>query len=75
MAERYFIDTSIWIDFYEDRIGYKDEPLGEYAFKLLAKIKAKESRIVISDFLVRELETQYTIEQINGIFKPFEKIN
>lgn len=33
MTERYFIDTSIWIDFYEDRIGYKDEPLGDYAFK------------------------------------------
>ena len=74
MAERYFIDTSIWIDFYEDRIGYNDEPLGEYAFKLLAKIKAKESRIVISDFLIRELETQYSVEQINGIFKPFEKL-
>ena len=74
MGERYFIDTSIWIDFYEDRIGYKDEPLGDYAFKLLAKIKAKESRIVISDFLIRELEIQYSMEQINGILKPFEKL-
>ena len=44
MAERYFIDTSIWMDFYEDRAGFKGEPLGDYAFKLLSKIKAKESR-------------------------------
>ena len=74
MPERYFIDTSIRMDFYEDRIGFKDEPFGDYAFKLLSKIKAKESRIVISDFLVRELETKYSMEQINGIFRPFEKL-
>ena len=74
MAEEYIIDTSIWVDLYEDRKGYNNEPLGDYAFKLLVKIKAKESAIVLTDFLVKELETLYSIEEINGMFKPFEKI-
>ena len=74
MAEEYIIDTSIWVDLYEDRKGHNNEPLGDYAFKLLVKIKAKESAIVLTDFLIRELETIYSIAEINGMFKPFEKI-
>ena len=74
MAEEYIIDTSIWVDLYEDRKGYNNEPLGNYAFKLLVKIKAKESAIVLTDFLIRELETIYSVAEINGMFKPFEKI-
>ena len=61
-------------DLYEDRKGYNNEPLGDYAFKLLVKIKAKESVIVLTDFLIKELETIYSIAEINGLFKPFEKI-
>ena len=74
MAEEYIIDTSIWVDLYEDRKGYNNEPLGDYAFKLLVKIKAKESAIVLTDFLIKELETLYSVAEINGMFKPFEKI-
>lgn len=74
MVEEYIIDTSIWVDLYEDRKGYNNEPLGDYAFKLLVKIKAKESVIVLTDFLIKELETLYSIPEINGMFKPFEKI-
>ena len=74
MEEEYIIDTSIWVDLYEDRKGYNNEPLGNYAFKLLVKIKAKESAIVLTDFLIKELETLYSVAEINGMFKPFEKI-
>ena len=74
MAEEYIIDTSIWVDLYEDRKGYNNEPLGDYACKLLVKIKAKEIVIVMTDFLIKELETIYSIAEINGMFKPFEKI-
>ena len=74
MAEEYIIDTSIWVDLYEDRKGYNNEPLGDYAFKLLVKIKAKESVVVFTDFLIKELETLYSVAEINGMFKPFEKI-
>ena len=74
MENKYYLDTSIWIDVYEDRKGYNNEPLGEYGLKLLALIKAKENKIIISDLLISELEVRYTIPEINGMLKPFEKI-
>ena len=74
MPERYLIDTSIWMDFYEDRVGLKGEPFGDYAFKFLLKIKVKEDRIIVNESLFRELEEKYSLEQINGLFKPFEKL-
>ena len=74
MAEKYLIDTSIWIDFYEDRKGYIGEPLGDFAFKLFAMIKAKQNKIVITDLIIRELEMNYSIPEINGMMKPFEAI-
>lgn len=74
MTEEYIIDMSIWVDLYEDRKGYDNEPLGDYAFKLLVKIKAQEKVIVLTDFLIKELETLYSVAEINGIFNPFNKI-
>ncbi|MFH0869723.1 MAG: type II toxin-antitoxin system VapC family toxin [archaeon] len=74
MFEKYLIDTSIWIDLYEDRKGFHNEPLGDYALKLLATIKSQEMIIVLTDLLLRELEMNYSLSEINGMFKPFEKI-
>ena len=74
MTEKYIIDTSIWIDLYEDRKGHKNEPLGDFAWKLLALILTKKDKIIITDFLIRELEVNYSIEEINGIFNPFKDI-
>lgn len=74
MTKKYLIDTSIWVDLYEDRPGYKGEPLGDFAFKLFAIIKAKEDKIIITDLTIRELEMNYSIAEINGMMKPFEAI-
>ena len=74
MAEKYLIDTSIWVDLYEDRKGYAGEPLGDFAFKLFGMIKAKQNKIVITDLTIRELEMNYSIPEINGMMKPFEAI-
>ena len=74
MAEKYYVDTSIWIDLLEDRKGYNNEPLGDFALKLFSLIKAKKSTLIISDLLVRELEGYYTLEEINGMILPFQKI-
>jgi rRNA-processing protein FCF1 len=68
-----FLDTSIWMDYYEDRIDpYED--LGEFAFKLLCKLLASKSKIVVSTFLLRELETAYSLDKIIGLTQPFEKL-
>ena len=73
MTEKYLIDTSIWVDLYDDRKGFRNEPLGSYALQLLVKITAKNSKIVLTDHLIRELEVNYSSEEISGMFKPFEK--
>ncbi len=65
---RYLLDTAIWIDILENRTGYNNEPLGDYALKLLLKAE----KIVITDFVVKELLRYYSMEQVNGIFKPWE---
>ncbi len=74
MKEKYYVDTSIWMDLVEDRKGYNNEPLGSYALKLFAMIKAKKHKMVVSDLLVRELESKYSMEEINGMMLPFQKI-
>ncbi|HLC89309.1 MAG TPA: type II toxin-antitoxin system VapC family toxin [Candidatus Nanoarchaeia archaeon] len=74
MVGKYYIDTSIWMDLLEDRKGYNDEPLGDYALKLFAMIKAKKHQLVVSDLLIRELESNYSVEEINGMILPFQKI-
>lgn len=71
--ELYYVDTAIWIDLYEDREGYMNEPLGYFALNLLSLIKMKH-RLLISDLLLRELESFYSIPEINGMINPFEKI-
>lgn len=69
--EKYYIDSSIWIDFYEDRKGFQNEPLGDYAWELFSLIKANKRKIVISDLLMLELNTYYSDEEINGMMKLF----
>ncbi len=74
MNQHFLIDTSIWVDLYEDRKSYRNEPLGDYSLRLLSSIKAKGDFIVLTDFLIQELETIYSIPEINGMFKPFERL-
>ncbi len=74
MTEKFYVDTSIWMDLLEDRKGYNNEPLGEYALKLFSLIKAKKNTLIITDLLIRELESNYSMEEINGMVLPFQKI-
>ena len=74
MNQKYYIDTSIWMDLYDDRKGFNNEPLGDYALKLFSSIRTKKSKLIITDILIRELEMNYSVEEINGMMKPFENI-
>jgi predicted nucleic acid-binding protein len=62
------------MDIYEDRKGYAQEPLGDFALKLFALIRNKKSKLVISDLLIIELELNYSIAEINGMMNPFKDI-
>ena len=71
---KYYLDTSIWMDVYEDRKGFNDEPLGKCALKLLSLIRVNKNKLIITDRLIRELERYYSLERINGMIKPFENL-
>ena len=74
MVEKYYIDTSIWMDIYEDRNGFNQEPLGDFALKLFNLINTRKKTLIISDLLIAELQMNYSVEEINGMIKPFEHV-
>tara|TARA_Y100000310_G_C20137703_1_gene558822 strand:+ start:135 stop:542 length:408 start_codon:yes stop_codon:yes gene_type:complete len=69
MAEKYYFDTSIWVDFYDKR-GYN----GEQAKLLLKKIIMEDKIVIYSDFVVKELKdlgfSDFEIHDMIGIAKP-----
>lgn len=69
MAEKYYFDTSIWIDIYGER-GYN----GEVAKKLMDKIILFNDIVLYSETVIRELKrlefSDYEINTILNIAKP-----
>jgi predicted nucleic acid-binding protein len=68
---RYYIDTCIWVDFYEERKGYNSEPLGKYAFDLLTKIIARKEILVVSNVVIEELCNRLSLDKLNSMMMPF----
>lgn len=65
MAEDFYFDTSIWLDFHEKR-----DKNGELALKLILKIIKEDSKIVYSDLHLKEFKNLgYTKDEINSIFR------
>jgi len=61
----YYLDTCIWLDFYEQR-GEN----GEYALKLILKLLANDDLVIYSDLHLREFKRLgYSLEEINNLFK------
>lgn len=73
MIQGFCIDTSIWVDLIENRTGFNDEPLGEYAQKLFYMILVNQQKIFVSDILQTELRLKYSIPEINSMINPFGK--
>ncbi len=67
------MDTCIWIDFYENRKS-KYEDFGKAAFMLLTKLRASNTKIVVSDYLLRELESNYSLGEIRSFTFYFAEI-
>ena len=63
--EEFYLDTSIWIDFYEKR-GKN----GAMALKLIEKLVSKNKVILYSDVIIRELKKLgYSQEEVYEIFR------
>ncbi|MFH1510312.1 MAG: PIN domain-containing protein [Candidatus Woesearchaeota archaeon] len=73
MLKKYYLDTSIWMDYYEDRTDPSKE-IGKMAFDLLAKLLASNRTIVVSTFVLRELEVTYSLDMVRGMTIHFEKL-
>jgi|SRR3989344_7492889 len=64
-ADFFYLDTSIWLDFYEKRGDN-----GAFALHLLLTLIAEEKKVIISDILTRELKhLGYSNDEINRLFQ------
>ena len=74
MSERFYLDSSIWRDYYENRKD-KFRPLGEWALRLIKNIIENKNYILYSDFVIKELKIGYNKDEINKIFEIVNKRN
>ncbi len=61
---KYYLDTCIWRDFYENRFSKKGKHLGKAAAKLFLKIIKNKDKILFSQSLILELEKDYQKDEI-----------
>lgn len=73
MKKKFYLDTCIWRDFFEDR---KDnlKPLGEFAFQFLKKCVKNNAEIIVSDAVIFELEAKLSKENVKELFSSFGNI-
>lgn len=70
--KRYYFDTSIWLDFFENR-NELNMPKGNWVHKLLDKVTKDNDKVICSDIVMLELETiGYLPHELE---KLFEKVN
>ncbi len=71
MVQKYYLDTSIWLDFFENR-NELNLPKSDWAHKLLNKITENNEKIIYSEIVVLELGV--VGYQLNELERLFEKI-
>jgi predicted nucleic acid-binding protein len=70
MKQRFYVDTAIWRDYFEDRSdGLK--PLGEFAFLFLKNCEKHNCEVLYSQLVVSELLSHLSEEQVKQIFSSF----
>jgi len=69
---KYYIDTSVWRDYFEDRKN-GIRPLGEFAFRFLNQCSEKGFKILYSHFVVEELLRSYSKEKVKLIFESYRE--
>ena len=74
MEQRYYLDTSIWRDYYENRSD-SSKQLGRLALQFLLKIIKEDNLILYSDLVVQELMIKYSKEEISNILSIIYNLN
>ncbi|MBI2673633.1 PIN domain-containing protein [Candidatus Woesearchaeota archaeon] len=73
MTKKYYFDTSIWLDFFENR-NEPNLPKGDLVHRLLDKIVENNDKVVYSDIVILELGVisyqSYEIEKLFEKIKP-----
>lgn len=70
MTEKtYLIDTCIWRDFYENRLGKTGRPIGAYATNLFMSIMKSKEKIIFSESLIWELKKDYSEQDIKDMLQ------
>ncbi len=70
MARKFYLDTAIWRDYFEDR-GDGIRPLGEFAFQFLKRCEERKDSVIVSNAVRKELLDYYPEERIDQIFSSF----
>lgn len=74
MSKGYYLDTSIWLDFFENRNEPKIQK-GTWAKMLIGKIINDNSKIILSEVVKNEMiALGYSRYEIEDLFKPFQRI-
>ena len=68
---RYYIDTCIWRDYWENRKDPAGKPLGTYAERFLLRVFKNKDVIMYSDRVVAELAIALSSDEINNMFAAF----
>ena len=72
--KRYYFDTSIWLDFFENRNEH-NLPKGEWANKLINKIISEDNKIAYSDAVKDEIvDLGYSIGEVENLLEPLNRI-
>jgi len=70
MTKRYYFDTAIWLDFFENR-DEPNLPKGEWATQLINKVMRSKDVILVSDLNLKELEDAgYSKYEMKRLFLP-----
>ncbi|MFA4907767.1 MAG: PIN domain-containing protein [archaeon] len=70
MQRRFYVDTSIWRDYFEDR-NDGIRPLGEFAFGFLKKCRENGEFVIVSNAVKKELLDYLPKEKVSLIFSGF----
>jgi hypothetical protein len=68
---RIYCDTCVYVDLFEGRKD-KFRDLGEFALSLFRKVREKEYKLIISDWLLHEIRKLNHEENFNELIKQIE---